>query len=495
MKNDILIKARQYEWDKQKMKQTDKPYFHITAPVGWMNDPNGFSEYQGEYHLFYQYHPYDINWGPMHWGHYKTRDFISWEQLPAALAPDQEYDNRGCFSGSGIEHQGEHVLAYTGCMETKDESGAVQVKQVQCIASGDGENYYKWTENPVISSDMLPSGMSRTDFRDPKIWENQNKFYMAVGCCDEQKNGRIALFVSQNLKKWSFRTMLAENDGSWGRMWECPDFFALDGQYLLMASPQDMKAKGLEFHNGNNTIYIAGQFDYETCRFHQNKIRPIDYGLDFYAPQTMLTSDGRRIMIAWMQSWDTRIIPDGQEWIGMMTIPRELSLQDGRLIQQPVRELKQYYGEDVVYQKIALEGINTLPRVKGRVLNLDIEVTGGSYQSFAIHFAKNEEYKTTLRYEPESGICTFDRTYSGLCRDTVCIRQLQVFCPGSQIRLQILLDRYSAEIFINGGEQVMSSTFFTPLEAEDIEFVTTGKLEANIVKTELIMDTCGYGKK
>lgn len=486
MKNKTLSEARQYELAKQKTQSMDRPYFHVTAPAGWINDPNGFSEYQGEYHLFYQYYPYDTHWGPMHWGHYKTSDFISWQYLPAVLAPDQDYDSGGCFSGSAIEHQGHHILAYTGCIKTKDDQGEELVQQVQCMASGDGENYHKWKENPVITAESLPAGMSRADFRDPKIWQYQGTFYMVVGCCDEQRKGKIALFTSQNLKNWSFYTMLAENDGSCGTMWECPDFFELDGQYMLIASPQDMKAKGLEFHNGNNTIYITGQFDYDTCKFKQNEIRSIDYGLDFYAPQTMQTSDGRRIMIAWMQSWDTQIIPEGQEWSGMMTIPRELSLLDGRLIQQPVRELKQYHGAVTEYQQVVLSGRKTLSGINGRVLNLELEVTDGNYQLFEIHFAKNKEYETIFRYEPETGICTFDRTYCGLCRDTVCTRQLQVFRPGSRISIQIILDRCSAEIFINGGEQVMSSVFFTPLEAEDIEFVTKGSLQANIVKAELI---------
>lgn len=100
---ELLQKARDYEAQRRPEVMSQLPVFHLTAGVGWMNDPNGFAPYKGEYHLFFQYYPYDTQWGPMHWGHAKTKDFIRWEYLPAALAPDVRYDRNGCFSGGGVE--------------------------------------------------------------------------------------------------------------------------------------------------------------------------------------------------------------------------------------------------------------------------------------------------------------------------------------------------------------------------------------------------------
>ena len=116
-----LDKAREYEaGKKEQIPSEQKCVFHLTPPVGWINDPNGFSRYQGEYHLFYQYYPYGTSWGPMHWGHQKTKDFIKWELVPCALAPDTEYDGQGCFSGSAVEHDGKHILMYTSvCRRTE----------------------------------------------------------------------------------------------------------------------------------------------------------------------------------------------------------------------------------------------------------------------------------------------------------------------------------------------------------------------------------------
>jgi len=275
-----------------------RPSFHACSPIGWMNDPNGFSEFQGEYHLMYQHNPYDRVWGPMHWGHCKSKDFIRWEQLPDALAPDQPYDQKGCFSGSAIEHEGKHVLLYTGVVEGEDEQGEHYVRQTQCIAIGDGVNYEKLDSNPVINTNMLPKGSSKEDFRDPKIWKDENTFYAVVGSRNEDGTGQILMYSSKNLREWIFSGVLEKCEKRYGLMWECPDFFSLDGKQVLVMSPQNMLAEGLEFHSGHGTLYMLGKFDKEQCRFEKETVKAIDYGLDFYAPQTMETSDGRRIMVA-----------------------------------------------------------------------------------------------------------------------------------------------------------------------------------------------------
>lgn len=146
----------------------ERNHFHLMPEVGWMNDPNGFSVYQGEYHLFYQYFPYDVKWGPMHWGHAKSKDLIKWNYLPVAMAPDQVYETGGCFSGSAIEVEGKHVLMYTGHTNPNPEDEAL-VRQVQCLAIGDGKEYRKYGQNPVIKTEEMPPQSSLTDFRDPKL--------------------------------------------------------------------------------------------------------------------------------------------------------------------------------------------------------------------------------------------------------------------------------------------------------------------------------------
>ena len=163
-----------------------------------------------------------------------TKDMIKWEQLPAALAPDTEYDEDGCFSGTAIEDKGRHILIYTSVMKNPDGEG---VLQNQSIAVGDRTEYTKIGCNPVVNGDMLPYGLSREDFRDPKVWHEDGIYYMVARTVDEDKKRQVVLLSSQDLVNWNFESVLARNDKDYGGVWECPDFFAIDGYKVLLVSP------------------------------------------------------------------------------------------------------------------------------------------------------------------------------------------------------------------------------------------------------------------
>lgn len=480
--------AREYE--KRKGQETDlrlRPAFHVTAPIGWINDPNGFSRYGEKYHLFYQYHPYSTHWGPMHWGHSVTEDFIKWEQLPCAMAPDMPFDEQGCFSGSAIEHNGKHFLMYTGVCEETQENGEKAIRQTQCLAEGDGENYRKLEINPVITADMLPEGSSMEDFRDPRIWKEGDRFYAVVGSRNADGSGQIALFSSADIYQWKFEGIIDRSKNEYGKMWECPDFFKLEGKDVLVVSPQFMEATELEFHNGNNSVYFVGDFDRRGKKFCRTQAYEIDYGLDFYAPQTVEAQDGRRIMVGWLQSWDNYITPDTMDWCGMMTIPRELTLKDGRLMQNPVRKLEQYRKNEIAYESVLLDETKeiSLDNVAGRVFDMEIRISGDTYKSFTIALAKNERNRTTLCYDRKKHIVTIDRTYSGLNKDVTCSRSMMVREKNGQLQLRILMDKYSVEVFANEGEAAMSALIYTDLSAEGIAFSSDGAAAFDLKKYDI----------
>lgn len=490
-----LKAAREYQVKNMPDGQEGKrPLFHLSAPVGWINDPNGFSEYNGAYHLFYQYCPYQTTWGPMHWGHSKTHDLIRWEQCLPVLAPDQEYDAQGCFSGSAIEHEGKHILMYTGVLEQTKEDGSRRMRQTQCIAVGDGANYTKLKENPVITADMLPEGSSREDFRDPKIWKEDGKFYAVAGSRARDGSGQIPLFMSEDLKNWEFVTILDQCNNEYGRMWECPDFFSLDDKQVLITSPQDMIAQGLAFHNGNGTMYLLGSYDKEAAVFTREKAQAIDYGLDFYAPQTMQTKDGRRIMIGWMQSWDNQIVVPEGKWSGMMSIPRELSVRDGKLYQNPVRELENYHLNQIVRKKVSTSGFGHQPieleGIHGRTIDLTVELDINSMQDcheFIISLVAAGDLHTDLIYRPEENTLTFDRTFCGLRRDVISSRTMKINSCDGKVKLRIILDYYSLELFVNDGEQAMTSLYVAPPEAEHIFFTCDGDAKFDVTKYDIVL--------
>ena len=456
-----------------------KPSFHLCAPIGWINDPNGFSVYKGEYHLFYQYYPYAKAWGPMHWGHSVSKDLVSWKDLPAALAPDKDYDHAGCFSGSALEYQGWHVLLYTGVEEKETENGK-EIRQTQCLAIGDGVDYQKTEDNPVIYPDGLPQGSSLEDFRDPKIWQEGDTFYAVMGSRSSDGSGQIPVYTSQNLRNWSLVSILDKCENRYGKMWECPDFFFLGDKAVLLTSPQDMEAEGLEFHSGNGTLCIIGNCRREDFILHREAVQAIDYGLDFYAPQTTLTPDGRRVMIAWLQSWDNYLSPEHLAWGGMMTIPRELQIKGGRLYQNPIRELEQYRREKIQYDGVKIREKQSLEGIKGRQIDLALEIRGEAYDKFRIYLAMDEKHHTDVIYDRREGILTFDRRYSGDRRDRIHTREMTVEEKDGKLKLRILVDKYSVEIFVNDGEKAMSSLTYTGLEAEGIAFEARGEGEVSV---------------
>lgn len=494
MTSQTLREARKYEETYEKRISTEeRPAFHLSTRVGWLNDPNGFSYYEGKYHLFYQYHPYNPYWGPMHWGHAVSEDLLHWKYLPAALAPDQSYDRDGCFSGSAIAlPDGRQLLMYTGVKRIPQEDGEFRDEQTQCLAVGDGLDYVKYEKNPVLDEKDIPEGCSKADFRDPKMWRNEDGTYSCiVANRPEDGSGQILLYTSRNGFDWEFKSVLSANHNRFGLMWECPDLFELDGKWVLLTSPQDMLPEGFEYHNGNGTLCLIGDYNKENDTFMEQHDQSIDYGIDFYAPQTVLTPDGRRVMIAWMQNWDTsRLHPQETRWFGQMTLPRELSIKNGRLYQTPLRELEELRCNKVEYRDIVFADTIKLDGVEGRRIDMEILISpvdeDNLYKKFAVRFAQDNRYHTAVSFRPYESILKVDRKFSGSRRAAIHQRRSQVRSENGKIKLRMILDRFSAEIFVNDGEQVMTITMYTDQTANGISFFADGIVKMDIVKYNLI---------
>ncbi|MGM9660911.1 MAG: glycoside hydrolase family 32 protein [Faecousia sp.] len=490
MTSEMLQKARDYEKLHRPEIAGELPAYHLTGGVGWINDPNGFAPYKGEYHLFFQYYPYDTQWGPMHWGHAKTSDFIRWEFLPAALAPDRSYDKDGCFSGGAVElPDGRHLLLYTGVSIQPQNDGTTREFQTQCVAIGDGVDYEKYEHNPVITAESLPEGGSTRDFRDPKIWRENGVYYAVTVNRGKDGSGDVLLYESEDGLHWQFSSILASCGYRYGTMWECPDFFHLDGKDVLIHSIMEMRAKNLKFHNGNSKMYHIGTLDAER-HFRDETVHAMEYGLDFYAPQTLEALDGRRILVGWMQAWEgsKQRIP-GMGFMGQMTVPRELTIRDGRLLQTPVRELEGYRCNKVEYKSITIQEETALPGISGRVLDMVLEITPTQtpYTRFDLEIAKGEDFFTTISLLPQKGTIRMDRTFSGFPHDVNHVREFPADFHNGKIRLRLLLDRYSAELFVGDGEQAASMVLYTPQNADGITLRCDTAAVVSIEKYDLEM--------
>ena len=253
----------------------------------------------------------------------------------------------------------------------------------------------------------------------------------------------------------------------------------------------DMLPEGFEYHNGNGTVCMIGRYDEGAKRFIPEADQAIDYGIDFYAPQTILTPDGRRVMIGWMQNPDTCTLNriSERKWFGQMSLPREVSVRNGRLYQRPVRELEQYRSNPVFYKNITVLGNLRLSGIEGRTVDMEMTIRPdyncGLYQKFAVCFAQDKQYKTSLSFRPHESTLKIDRKFSGSRRAYIHQRRCLVHHEKGMLRLRIILDRFSAEIFVNDGEQVMSAAISTDIAAKGISFFSDGQVLMDITKYDL----------
>ena len=279
---------------------------------------------------------------------------------------------------------------------------------------------------------------------------------------------------------------LDKSDNAYGFMWECPDLFRLGDTDFITFLPMKMFAKGLEFHSGNNAAYVAGSYDRKNHTFTRKRIFSLDYGIDFYAPQTMVTPDGRRIMSAWMQTPETKeAVMPGAKWFGQLIFPRELSERNGKLIQRPLRELEACRKDPVFYEDVCVMDRTRLPGVEGRSVDLTVRIRpagGEMYRKFIVRVAEDEEFYTSFTYEPAESLLSFDRSYSGFMHYILSERKAHVRYRNGEIELRILIDRYSVEIFVNDGEQTMSNTIYTRQTAKGISFEAAGAAVIDVEK-------------
>ncbi len=422
-----------------------RPLWHFTPPAGWMNDPNGLAQYRGEYHLFYQYHPFGTDWGPMHWGHAVSPDLVRWRHLPIALAPTPGGpDAGGCFSGSAVEDAGVLSLVYTG-------HGP---KQVQCLAtSTDGRVFAKDAANPVLASP--PEGFPAADFRDPKVWRAEGRWWMVLG---SKRDGRGAalLFESEDLRRWAFKAVTAESDGTLGSMWECPDLFALGDRHVLVVSPEGLDRR--------KALVFVGRLDYATGRFSIESRHVADHGFDFYAPQSFEDAAGRRVLIGWMESWASKAWPTkAWGWAGAMTVPRQLTLsRDGTPLWTPVPEVETLRREPVTVAPGEIgPGVRVLDALRGDSLDLELEIDPGTSSEVALLLRRSADgrQETRVAYDRARGTLAIDRERAGAGDGGVHEAPLPL-AAGETLRLRVLLDRSSVEVFAQDGRVVLTDRVY-----------------------------------
>ncbi|KIF44800.1 sucrose-6-phosphate hydrolase [Vibrio owensii 47666-1] len=442
--NDVLAIALNQMTNPQ--EDPFRPTWHFAPQFGLLNDPNGLAYFAGEYHLFYQWNPKACAHGAKAWGHATSKDLIHWQHQPLALAPTENYETHGCYSGSGLVVDGALELFYTG--NVKFEQGGRTA--YQCRATLEAGKQVK-KQGIVLD---LPQGYSG-HVRDPKVWLHDGEYYMVLGAEDLDYKGKVLLYRSSDRQQWQF---VGEVFGD-GRnqhqsddfMLECPDLFPIGGQYALITCPKNwLEVDGRKVETFDVTYHL-GQFDYPTASFEHGEGVLMDHGFDFYAPQTFEDEQGRRILFGWMGK------PDEFEsyqptielgWIHQMTCPRELILQNGRLLQKPSAELESLRSQPQSFtnQSLRFYGLSSELLIEDVPAQLTIDVAAD----------------LKLQVTPQGLATTRRNLKTGEWES----KQWQ----GEVRHLQILRDHSSVEVFINQGEAVSTSRFFGQ-NAQGVGFV------------------------
>jgi len=451
----VLLMLIAFKPEKKYYNEIYRPQFHFTPEKNWHNDPNGLVYYDGEYHMFYQYNPKGNEWGYMHWGHAVSKDLVHWEHLPIALYPDDNSEDKvNCtaFSGSAIVDENNLLGKQKGDLKTLVAFYTSQNCGQRIAYSTDrGRTWEKFEGNPVIPYD------EKDDARDPKVfWHKESRKWVMVlyrKTSEDDKSKGVSIYNSDNLIDWQWKS---HNPG----FFECPDLIQLQ----VTNRPEEYK---WVMFDGDGS-YLIGAFDGEIFTPESAKIKS-DFGNNYYATQTWSNipeEDGRVLQIAWMRGGKFPDMP----FNGQMSFPCELSLTKFnfgyKLVRKPVEELEQLHGKHYKWtNKNLIPGINEniVKGVKGECLHIIGEFDLKTSESFGFMIRQNKKNQgAEILYNGKRGVIT------------VLNSTVPVVPVNNKIKLEILLDRASIEIFINDGQSVVSNCF-TPVEnADDLVLYCTG---------------------
>lgn len=444
-----------------------RPQFHFSPKKYWMNDPNGMVYYNGVYHLFFQYYPGGIKWGPMHWGHATSKDLIHWEEQPIALYPDSlGYIFSGSVvvdvnntSGFGKDGKTPLVAIFTH-HDTIGEKAKRIDYQYQSIAYSldEGKTWTKYEGNPVLNNPGI------VDFRDPKVmwYDPQKKWVMTLATKD-----RITFYSSSDLKTWNRESDFGKDLGAHGGVWECPDLFPLEHNgkkvWVLLVSINPGGPNG-----GSGTQYFLGNFDGKQFTPVDTATRWIDYGTDNYAGVTFSNTGNRTIFMGWMSNWQYAQDVPTTNWRSAMTIPRELELKTVNnkmfLASKPVKEFNNLLKGTVSLKDIKVKNNYGLGEKAGKITGqFQLELSDLPVNDFSIIMTNDEGDELVIGYDKTSNQYYIDRTQSGK-KDFEPRFAKRHTAPriavSKLIKLKLIADVASVELFADDGLTVMTDIFF-----------------------------------
>ncbi|HEU5012693.1 MAG TPA: glycoside hydrolase family 32 protein [Roseiflexaceae bacterium] len=444
-----------------------RPVYHFVPQSNWMNDPNGLIQWNGVYHMFYQYNPHGAFHGTIHWGHATSRDLVHWEHQPVALAPTPGGpDADGCWSGCAVDDNGTPTLIYTGVHGKA---------QRPCLATSTDDllTWQKYAGNPIIAA---PPDPAMTDFRDHWVWREDGMWHMIIGSSINGV-GTVLLYRSHNLRVWEclgpLHTATAEQEPLYtGQIWECPQLLFFDQQAALVISVWDR----------HRLLYTAAMVGtYQNHRFTPESIERLDYGdKHFYAPQTLIEPGGRKLMWGWIQEGRPEQAQRDAGWSGVMSLPRVVSMHpDGVLSLTPAPELQALRQSRTHLDNIDLaRGSMHSLEVHGDALEIIVEAELEATATFGLVVRRSPggEEQTVIGYDAAAKRLFLDRHQASCDDDTALDVQggELVLHVGEPLRLHVFLDRSVIEVFANERACLTSRVYPTRADSNGLALVAEG---------------------
>lgn len=474
-----------------------RPGFHLSPSDGWMSDPVGLCRMGGLYHVFFQYSQGDAEGTAKRaWGHFAGKSLTDLKYMGVAFPPT-DYEKDGIYPGSSLVDEDGMHLFYTGTIRGKGpDPEAGRIANQMYIHSADGKSFDGRTL--LLTNKDYPDDVT-AKVRDPKVWKEEGRYFMVLAAgrkketlqgdvSEENKdlpgNGCVLIYSSPDMKKWEFLKEIYIPEG-FGYQWECPDYFRVNGHTVLSVCPQGVAHREFHFQNHYSSGYFMVEGETEGGQIvNEKSFHEWDQGFDFYAPQTFEDTDGRRILVAWAGMPDARyfnLTAAKEGWQGLLTVPREITMKGGKLLQSPVREI-------LALRQTRLTPMNGEPVTfgsgTGEILvgagKGSVRIRIGSLLQPRVVTLEYEEGVVTLSlasgYQDLSPAAAAAAKAVGAVLSAETIRQEEDIrkaaseaAGGRKIRraevgelknIRVLVDTSVIEIYINDGEHVMTTRYY-----------------------------------
>ncbi|GAA0332821.1 sucrose-6-phosphate hydrolase [Oceanobacillus oncorhynchi subsp. oncorhynchi] len=430
--------------------------FHIQPKTGLLNDPNGFSFYNGKWHLFYQAYPFGPVHGVKSWYHMVSDNLVDWEQHDYALLPDSPYDSHGVYSGSAMTVEDKLFLMYTGNVRNEEW----ERHSYQLGAWMNAEMEVEKITKPLI--DSPPAGYTH-EFRDPQVFRYQDHYLMIIGAQTENEKGAVLAYQSSNLADWELLGELDYTTEEMGFMVECPNFVLVDGQPVLLFCPQGLDKNISSYQNIYPNMYVIGSsLNKETVSIENTSdLVNLDEGFDVYATQAFHAPDGRVLSVGWVGLPEIDYPTFEEGWAHCLSIVKELSIKENHLYQKPVAEMQELRQHHEVLQGSAQESDTLLSSPDSNVYELKLELNAGTSGSLYLFADKQNEEGLKISFDAKRDTISMDRSKAGIpFGESYGSTRTAALKRQDKLTLHIFADRSVCEVFVNDGYRVITSRVF-----------------------------------